>query len=578
MPSKIKPELDNRLRQLLESNNYNAIKLLDEFDTLPRGGWPFFELEEELLKVWRRLTENEENNFIHTANTIILLATQHRFRLDRNGQFVSHHEQSKFEEFKDSVWKKQYSKEFIDLLCDSCFNTDDRKPSKGVILDYCENASKIGYCSGKVVIPNGLPQEEEEVYITLLGVVSQREAGGQKPPHIVVISDIAKDVDDLIAWVVLKELHRLGLVVLRGFIANFYPEKQRARHGRGVLDHLYLPAIPVAKGTCGGGKRPIPYPYEFEGEEGAKNFMAPQDTHFLDGTELLFNICNEARREKQKLTFLCISSLRDIREFTDANPSILPEVAEKVVIQGGYSITNSGDVVPTIKTEGKLAGQMDAANNKMDPDSATTIHRYISQNKFPTVCYTKYAAILTEIPIQLCIDLEATGHVLGKYLRKAQIAMDLEFYYRSLYPKEGEDVFFTQSSYLQYKTSWWKENYHLVPRPDFPDVDKEKGEIIKYLTKLTAYDALAALGASGDDVLSSLDILEFDKASPLHRVIGFAGNKDAGIPPNPVINPAAMAKAIMALTRGSILAAQQHGGRSHGLDGGYMGYRRKNRI
>ncbi|KAH6677686.1 hypothetical protein B0J14DRAFT_584934 [Halenospora varia] len=372
---------------------------------------------------------------------------------------------------------------------------------------------------------------------------------------------------------VLKELHRLGLIVLRGFITNLEPARQRALHGRGALDHLYLPAIPVAQGTIGGDKVHKDKPWEFDF---AKDFMAPKDTRLANGAELLTNICAEARRENQKLTFLCISSLRDIHEFTETNPSTLPEVAERVVFQGGYDITDSGGIVPK---PNKLAPEtMDAANNKMDPESAAAFHRYISLHKIPTICYTKTAVFATEIPIQLCIDLEATGHVLGKYLRKAQIKMDVDFYYNTVYPEKDMPIFLTQEGFLRDKSSWWKENAHLFPRPNFPDAGKEKGEIIKYLTKLLAYDALAALGASGDDVLSHLDILQPDRANPLHRVIGIAGDKDAGILPDPVMNPPSMVKAIMALTRGSILAAQQHSGRAYGLDGGYMGYRRKNRI
>jgi hypothetical protein len=34
---------------------------------------------------------------------------------------------------------------------------------------------------------------------------------GQSPPEIVVITDLAKDYDDLSAMIVLKELHRIGL-------------------------------------------------------------------------------------------------------------------------------------------------------------------------------------------------------------------------------------------------------------------------------------------------------------------------------------------------------------------------------
>lgn len=58
-------------------------------------------------------------------------------------------------------------------------------------------------------IPTGLDASEIEVYKTLLGV---RERRTKPPPDVFVITDIAKDYDDLVAMILLKELQRLGLI------------------------------------------------------------------------------------------------------------------------------------------------------------------------------------------------------------------------------------------------------------------------------------------------------------------------------------------------------------------------------
>jgi hypothetical protein len=61
-------------------------------------------------------------------------------------------------------------------------------------------------------IPPGLPTEDErECYRRLIRVRMNRGLQGQSPPEIVVITDLAKDYDDLSAMIVLKELHRIGL-------------------------------------------------------------------------------------------------------------------------------------------------------------------------------------------------------------------------------------------------------------------------------------------------------------------------------------------------------------------------------
>ena len=55
-----------------------------------------------------------------------------------------------------------------------------------------------------------------------------------------VITELAKDYNDLAAIVVLKELYRLGFVHLEAFIANLEPSHKRATYGRVNLDFVGL--------------------------------------------------------------------------------------------------------------------------------------------------------------------------------------------------------------------------------------------------------------------------------------------------------------------------------------------------
>ena len=63
---------------------------------------------------------------------------------------------------------------------------------------------------GAPEIPKSLPVDETRTYMRLLR--HKRDAGqaGCHVPQVVVITDIAKDYDDLSAMILLKELHRLG--------------------------------------------------------------------------------------------------------------------------------------------------------------------------------------------------------------------------------------------------------------------------------------------------------------------------------------------------------------------------------
>jgi hypothetical protein len=66
------------------------------------------------------------------------------------------------------------------------------------------------------------------------------KANNRKAPGVVVITDLAKDYNNLAAIVVLKELHCLGFVHLKAFIANLEPSHKRAIYRQAALDSLSL--------------------------------------------------------------------------------------------------------------------------------------------------------------------------------------------------------------------------------------------------------------------------------------------------------------------------------------------------
>jgi hypothetical protein len=51
-------------------------------------------------------------------------------------------------------------------------------------------------------------------------VLKTGKANYREKPGVIVITDLAKDYNNLAAIVVLKELYRLGFVRLKAFIAN----------------------------------------------------------------------------------------------------------------------------------------------------------------------------------------------------------------------------------------------------------------------------------------------------------------------------------------------------------------------
>ena len=414
-------------------------------------------------------------------------------------------------------------------------------------------------------IPDGLSPDQIRVYETLLKVV--RDRGESEGPRVVPITDLAKDYDDLAAMVVLKELHRLRVIKLVGFVANLMPSDRRALFGRGALDSLHLTEVPIAKGTTGypkiayqgkvGAKQHQELPHEFKGMDefpalDPSNEMLSKDG---EGEKLLLELFSDAANAGKKLTLLLISSLEDIFTFSQNHPKELRDGVKNVILQGGYAIDEEGKLVPA----------KDANNNRYDMEAAEKFHQFLQENSIPSVVYTKVAAFATPLYTDLFAELEGTGHPLGKHLRMVQVEQDLAFYW-SACNKDAKKRFadyMDQKWYLKNKTSWFdnldeKSPLYLLPTDPLyhaPDAPFPKGaKVVPYLTKVVVYDALAALGSCGDDALEALHILNAStiQAPSIHKVVG-----SSGPPPDIGINPEEMAIALSALLKGSLLASQQ---------------------
>jgi len=383
-------------------------------------------------------------------------------------------------------------------------------------------------------IPRGLSGPEVAVYETIARAVEARAEAGIDPPYIAVITDLGKDYDDLAAMVVLKELRRLGVVRLGGFVANLVPSKKRARFGRGSLDLLGLDGIPMATGLQTGINIHKELPYEFD-----CSFMAPESTVAETGEHLLERLFTQAVGNGEKMTVLCISSLADIAHFSHSHAELVRNAVSNVVLQGGY----------TIDAEGILRPDEAAANNFYDFEAAKEWHTFIQESHIPSTVYTKIAAFATPLTSELFATLAETKHPLGEHLRRVQVYQDRTFYERSCLkdPQARFRPFMDQEWFLKHKSSWYDEVH---PK----DTDLPLGdEIIPYLTKVVVYDALAAVGAAGKDVLNALSVLKpipkSTTAPSIHQIVGS--------PDSTGVNEQEMATVISALMKGSLMASRQ---------------------
>ena len=393
----------------------------------------------------------------------------------------------------------------------------------------------------RIMIPDGLSNKARSHYQALIKLVKDNPL--RDVPRIVVITDLAKDYDDLAAMVVLKELHRLGVVELIGFIANLMPANKRAQFGRGALDSLGLHNIPIAAGTAGfpttdgeKHKKHDELPYEFDCD-----FMASDERvrRQCRGTseELLRDLCKKAVESRKKLTLLLISSLEDIYTFSENEPELLKEAVSNIILQGGY----------TISKDGKLEPDKSANNNRYDLDAAKKFHTFMDKNHIPSTVYTKVAAFASPLTSALFAEMAETKHPLGVHLRHVQVQQDLSFYKKASEkdPADRFAPFMDREWFLKNKTGWYEAAH--TEEEALPDED----DVIPWLTKVIVYDALAAVGASGDDALDALKVLTNKDTSPrnIHQIVGFAGP-----PSDPGVDSEQMGSVLSALLKGSLLS------------------------
>lgn len=409
-----------------------------------------------------------------------------------------------------------------------------------------------------------LTEDEKRYYEILLDIVEARRLSCTPKPRIVVITDLAKDYDDLAAMVVLKELHRLGVVELLGFIANLEPATNRARFGRGALDHLGLSTIPIATGTSGyppkETKRHKVEEYEFEkcpfmADENDHRLKAEDSAEALTGEDLLLDLCSKAKRTGQKLTLLLISSLEDIHTFSSKNEELMKDSISNIVLQGGYEVTS----------DGKLKASKEANNNRYDPKAAEKFHALMQKLNIKSTVYTRTAAIAATMEPEIFAQLAKTGNKVGGHLWTVQKAQDVSFYTNASQedPRKRFHPDRDQRYFLHNRTNWYDN--HKDGEDKYP-----VGNQVSEFTKVVVYDALAAIGVAGDDALEALKVLDIKNSDETeskavrelkerHKVVGYEKKRIVeGIETTeavPGINVVNMVTALKAFLKGSLISS-----------------------
>mmetsp|Transcript_30201 Transcript_30201/g.63100 ORF Transcript_30201/g.63100 Transcript_30201/m.63100 type:complete len:605 (-) Transcript_30201:62-1876(-) len=256
-----------------------------------------------------------------------------------------------------------------------------------------------------------------------------------EPVPIVLISDPGQDLDDEMMFVMSSHLQSLGLISLRGVVANLHPSLARARLTLGTLNLLGLHDVPVGIGTDGGDTSGIHSSKHFEATS-SSYIIKEEDEAAMKGLEngqqllqRLYQVAPEieyveavergthgktAKKDiKGGLTIVLTSSLKDISIFVHNNPIAFASKTREVVVMGGCEpiLSNSDECKPD-----------SANNNTFDPEASVHFYSQCQMMNVTLTVVSRYSAYAAKMPRSVYDDLALTGSAIGVRLRNSQCA------------------------------------------------------------------------------------------------------------------------------------------------------------
>jgi inosine-uridine nucleoside N-ribohydrolase len=265
---------------------------------------------------------------------------------------------------------------------------------------------------------------------------------------------------------VLAELHHLGVINLRGFVANLDPPDKRARFLRGIVNNLGLNNIPIGRGSPGQDKEIVPYPHEFK-----VTWIGPETEKFPSGNKVLEKVFKDAEG-KYKIALVLLSSLRDIAQFVKSNPACA-SLIENVNMQGGYVL------------EPNLPPDKVAANNAFDVSAAETFNKFLWDNKIPSTAWAKGVGMVSSPNRTWVADLEKTKHTLAKDVYKQWYDGLEQLYKKTINPDASGGTAglkgMTREFFINRFAPLWHKGYPAMKLPKQTRMPKDFKELAQYI-------------------------------------------------------------------------------------------------
>jgi hypothetical protein len=225
--------------------------------------------------------------------------------------------------------------------------------------------------------------------------------------RVCLIADPGPDPSTALALLLLGSLHSKGSVELAAVVANGSERPaERAALARCLLKHAGAPGVPVGVGSAGAKHAVAPYEFALPGLDVA----APAPDALPSGKRLLLETLRASR--PRALTFICLSSLRDLADVVVEAPQLVLEKTFEVVLQGNVE-----------RTSARFGWQPErgAANNAADVDAAALVHAFCFEHGVALTVVARDAVPLLPMRVTSIIADRTACPVL-RYVADAQRA------------------------------------------------------------------------------------------------------------------------------------------------------------
>jgi len=221
--------------------------------------------------------------------------------------------------------------------------------------------------------------------------------------RLLVVTDPGPDPDDVKVVVAAACLHLLGEVELLGVVCNGGGQAvQRAKLARAVLLHCGAVDVPVGVGSDGSPYTPQPHEYDLDGFD-----AVDPDTELRGGRAVLMDALRSA--DAASLTFLLISSQRDLAQVIGDAPDLFRAKTRHVCVMGGVQRAEDGSWTPDT-----------SSNNEFDRAASQQLYSFCFAHGVKCSVISRHS--VPDVPMALVTQLAASGppHPVLAYLAEAQ--------------------------------------------------------------------------------------------------------------------------------------------------------------